>query len=558
MNIYRLTSTILLSLLMMAMTRASANDISVTSAHAIANEFIKQHSTNAPGTFKSPAAADIKLAHAEPSSKVEGSNVYYAFNIDGGGFIIVAGDDRASLVLGYSDKGRIDFSHLPDPLEGLLEHYKYDIEYLQTHHLDNSQLAIRNTLKDEAPEVIVEPMTTSTWGQENPYNLQCPVYNDKYSRVGCSGICMSQIIYFWKYPESFGPYPAYYNSKAGQDVPELPETTLDYSKMLDAYCHWDWDLSMPVQDVFNDDQVQEAAKLCRYVGQAAQMSYSSSVTIAYIPTVFDVMKDLGYNHNAKYMKMAYYSTESWEEKIRNELNVSRPVMYTAFSQNNSVGHSYVIDGYDSEGFFHINMGWYGTNDGWYVMSAVTLVNRYGEYHDYSHNAIMFTGIEPPAFCTLKAADINLASGLVVLGGSLHPVAHSVNLYTSYRELDLMFTLTDADGQTVATGEPRRVIRHRFVQGCDIDLPMTLPAELAPGTYDLNFGYSVAGDDNPLVNVETAQGKLVVFGKFAKYNAGFDIEDIIQVIQYVLNGDGANSGVSVDITDVTELIEHILK
>ena len=534
------------------MTRASANDISVTSAHAIANEFIKQHATNAPGSFKSPAAADIKLVHAEPSSKVEGSNVYYAFNIEGGGFIIIAGDDRASRVLGYSDKGRIDFNHLPDPLEGLLDHYKYEIEYIQTNHLDKSQLGFRTSLKDAS--VIVEPMTTSTWGQENPYNLQCPVYNDEYSRVGCSGICMSQIIYFWKYPESCGPYPSYYNSKAGQDVPELPETTLDYSKMLDAYSHWDWDLSIPVQDVFNDDQVQEAAKLCRYVGQAAQMSYSSSVTIAYIPTVFDVMKDLGYNHNAKYMKMAYYSTESWEEKIRNELNVSRPVMYTAFSQNNSVGHSYVIDGYDSEGFFHINMGWYGTNDGWYVMSAVTMINRYGEYRDYSHNAIMFTGIEPPAFCTLKAADINANNGLIVLGGNLYPEAHHVNLFTSYRELDLMFTLTDANGQIVATGDAQRVIRHRFVQGCDINLPLTLPTQLAPGTYDLNFGYSIVNEDNSLVNAVTAPGKLVVVGKLAKYNAGFDIEDVTQVINYILNGNGSG----LDISDVTNLIEHVLK
>jgi hypothetical protein len=554
MSIYRLTSTILLSLIMMAMTRASANDISVTSAHAIANEFIKQHATNAPGSFKSPAAADIKLVHAEPSSKVEGSNVYYAFNIKGGGFIIIAGDDRASRVLGYSDKDRIDFNHLPDPLEGLLDHYKYEIEYVQTHHLDKSQLGFRTSLKDAS--VIVEPMTTSTWGQENPYYLQTPVYNNSHSRVGCSGICMSQIVYFWKYPETCGPFPSYYNSTMSANVPELPETTFDFSKMLDAYCHWDWDLSMPVLDDFTDEQLQEATKLCRYMGQAAQMRYSPSMTIAIMPNVFAAMKDFGYNPNAQYLKQGGYTTEVWEGFIRTDLDASRPVMYTAFSQNNSVGHTYVIDGYDNEGFFHINMGWYGTNDGWYQMSAVTLINRYGEYRDYSHNAIMFLGIEPPAFCTLKAADVDANNGLIVLGGNLYPEAHSVNLYTSYRELDLMFTLTDANGQIVATGEPQRIIRHRFVQGCDIELPLTLPTQLASGTYYLNFAYSIANEDNSLVNVVTAPGKLVVVGKLAKYNAAFDIEDVTQVINYILNGSGATSGL--DISDVTELIEHVLK
>jgi len=222
-----------------------------------------------------------------------------------------------------------------------------------------------------------------------------------------------------------------------------------------------------------------------------------------------------------------------------------------------VGHSYIIDGYNNEGFFHINMGWYGTNDGWYQMTAVQLVNRFGVYYDYSNNPIMFIGMEPPTFCTLKATDVNADNGLIVLGSNLEALAHKVYLFTSHRELDLVFTLTDASGQTVATSDAQRVIRHRFEQGCDISHQLTLPTQLAPGTYDLRFGYSLPGQADSLVNVEDVPCKLVVVGKLAKLNGGFDIEDVTKVIQYVLNQGGNDLNVTLDVTDVTDLIDYIL-
>lgn len=551
MNIRILMRVVLVALLPMVTFQTSANDISATSAHAIANNFIKQHAIKAPGSLKAPSAADIKLVHAEPSSQVAGTNVYYVFNIEGGGFIIVAGDDRASKVLGYSDKGKIDFNHLPAPLRDQLDYYKYDIEYLQTHRLDNTQLGMRKSLKDAS--VVVEPMTSSTWGQENPYYLQCPIYDDEYSKVGCAGVCMAQMIYFWKYPPSCGSLPSYFNNKMYKAVPGLPATTFDYSKMLDALCHWDWDISEPVQDVFNEDQVQEVAKLCRYVGQSSKMQYSPTLSITSGSNKFNTMISLGYNPNAESINSSDYDTELWEDMMRDELEAGRPIMYSGYSREGvAVGHAYIVDGYNNEGFFHINMGWYGTNDGWYVMSAVTMINRYGEYRDYSYKTSMFINMEPPTFCTIKTSDINANSDLIVLGGNLYPQAHDVYLFTSHRTLDLLFSLTDADGAIVATSESLPVIRHRFEQGREItDLPMTLPTDLAPGTYDLKFGYSLA-DDNSMVNMETASGKLVVVGRLAKYNGDFNISDITQAINDLLNG-----STILDISDVTALIEYLL-
>lgn len=99
MKICRFICYGLLVTLSMLSIQASAGNINATAARAAANSFLKQHAASTPGMFKAPALSDIKLAHAEPSSKIAGANDYYAFNITGGGFIIIAGEDRAVQVL---------------------------------------------------------------------------------------------------------------------------------------------------------------------------------------------------------------------------------------------------------------------------------------------------------------------------------------------------------------------------------------------------------------------------------------------------------------------------
>ena len=88
MNFKRLICSVLLALFAIASFDATAEGVSVNKARTIANSFIKSHSMTAPGSLQAPAMADLVLAHAEPSGKVANTNVYYVFNIKGGGFII--------------------------------------------------------------------------------------------------------------------------------------------------------------------------------------------------------------------------------------------------------------------------------------------------------------------------------------------------------------------------------------------------------------------------------------------------------------------------------------
>ena len=83
MNIKNLVSVFACAVLSAMALHVNASNVNLNSARSVANSFIKLHSAATAGSFKAPAAADLKLAHIEASSADNTANVYYAFNIDG-------------------------------------------------------------------------------------------------------------------------------------------------------------------------------------------------------------------------------------------------------------------------------------------------------------------------------------------------------------------------------------------------------------------------------------------------------------------------------------------
>lgn len=540
-----------------AFTAANAGNINATAARAAANSFLKQHAATAPGSLRAPAMSDIKLAHAEPSAKVAGANDYYAFNITGGGFVIIAGEDRAVQVLGYSDKGHIDFNNLPTPLKGLLDSYKKEIEFLQTYK--GNDLVISNDTKLNATGG-VDPLIKTTWGQELPYYLQCPVMRGEYSAVGCVATAMAQVMNYWQYPTSSAAISRYYLNGYGY-VSALPATTFDYSLLLDSYCHWDYENSQLVQDTYTDAQAQEVAKLGRYCGQAVEMQYDPDGSGAYTNDQLSAMKNFGFTSSQLYSKSgggwwgssSNYTTAQWEAMIKTDLDAGRPILYSANDPQNG-GHAFICDGYNSNGYFHFNLGWYGTCDGWYVSTTLSMVHRDGDQLNFSSGHEMITGIQPPTYCIVDADALNANSDLLVLGESLSAQAQNVTFRTSYNGLNFAFALADANGSRIASSSPVNVNKNSFVQGSAVDGTIKLPTDLASGTYDLQFNYYTT-DANALQTVSHAEGQLVVVGNVAKFNEPFNVNDVTTLINYILNSHP--SEVTLNVNDVTTLIAYIL-
>ncbi len=249
MKIKHLFKSMALAALALTALNANAGNIDANKARELAGQFI--HQQNAKGMMLKAHTSDLKLVRAEASSAVSGTNVYYAFNLKGGGFVIIAGEDRAPQVLGYSDKGQLDFNNLPYGMQGLLSGYKQEIEFLQNYKGDDLVPAQQSFNANDG----VEPLIKTTWGQEMPYYLQCPKKDGEYCVVGCVATAMAQVMYYWKFPEGSDAIDGYtlggwwWGSTLTVDA--LPATTFDYSLMLKSYCHWDWDNSTLIQDTLS-------------------------------------------------------------------------------------------------------------------------------------------------------------------------------------------------------------------------------------------------------------------------------------------------------------------
>ena len=319
---------------------ANAGNIDANAARQAANNFMKSKMT-AQGMFKAPSTADIKLTHTEASS-VEG-NAFYVFNIKGGGWVIIAGDDRANQVLAYNTTGSLDMNNLPVNTKNYLNRFKTQIEKVQN---------FKGEFKTQAPKRVtpVGPLMKSNWGQNIPLDRQCPQQYGSYCPVGCAGLAMAQILNYWEYP-----------------------------KEIDAILNENNQLSWA--EGVNDENKAEVAKLCRYASQSCLMGFSATGG----GSGTDVLRQykgflkMGYTTDAKLVGIEAwatretwntwdYSDAEWMNLMTAQLEANHPIPY---SSEGADGHAFVVDGVDADGLYHANWGFYGAADGWYAFGAFT-------------------------------------------------------------------------------------------------------------------------------------------------------------------------------------------
>ena len=120
----------------------------------------------------------------------------------------------------------------------------------------------------------------------------------------------------------------------------------------------------------NASSVEEAdmvAMLLHDIGEASHTSYGCSSSSSYLDQLVEAIKDTFY-YNADDLKARYdYQDSVWFFLLKRELNEQRPVLYRGES---TVGgkHFFVVDGYDSNNRYHLNLGWLGEGNGFYNLN----------------------------------------------------------------------------------------------------------------------------------------------------------------------------------------------
>ncbi len=346
------------------------------------------------GTFMhTRATADGK--HCAPSAShpqivVQGES-YYAVNTDGS-FVLVSADDRLPEVLGYSDSGTFDTDNMSPAMRYWLACYDEELA-----SISNQQSASGN-MRRAVPAV--EPLMTSKWNQSSPYNDLAPMYNDNGGQcvTGCVATAMAQVMYFYRHPQRGVGNHSYMwvctdpKGKTGTLSANFGNTTYDWANMLDSY-----------RSGYTDVQSNAVATLMYHCGVSIDMGYGQS-SGAYTEQVPVALKDyFGYDANYQRIRKIMYPADSLNAIIAAELSADRPVIVSG--HNDEGGHAFVCDGCDTRGYFHINWGWGGSNDGYYLLTALNPGRSQGiggTTKGYNKGTSFFVGLQPAQTNSPKA------------------------------------------------------------------------------------------------------------------------------------------------------------
>ena len=343
-----------------------AAEVSQQEAMEKARAFMQQRQGDKKAMRRAQLTLDMQQTDA-------GQQLLYAFNMEGGGYVIASGDDRTIPILGYSLTGSIDAEGMPDNMRSWLQSYADDIS-----RLSKSYTASQRTGGTElAP---ITPLLQTTWYQVDPYNLLAPVYNGeeksewkgKRSATGCVATAMAQVIYYHRWPQdattTIPTYTFNYTAKEPCTLTELPSTTFKWDKMLPNYTD-----AQPG----TEEQRMAVAELMRYCGQAVKMTYTPAASGTQHEFIVNALRRyFGYSKAMQSVNRAHYTIEEWKQLIWNELDHRRPVVFGGMSS--SGGHEFVIDGYDGNGMFHVNWGWAGMNDGYFAVNVLNHTTALGD------------------------------------------------------------------------------------------------------------------------------------------------------------------------------------
>ena len=323
------------------------------------NEALKQ--ANAFLSSKGiPVRQSLDMAYAQPGKAAEARSLYYVFNVGNDkGFVIVAGDDAVSPILAYADRGDFSEREMAPAAKAMLESYAQQIEMIQ----QNPSLAVAASTSYAA----IAPMVETQWNQMEPYNYMCPIIRGEAVRsvTGCVATAMAQIMYYHKWPVAETKAIPAYQMSNGELIAGANPVTLDWDAMQSTYTG---------SEAEDDPAAKAVAQLMVLCGKSVKMSYSSSASGAASESVPAALKEyFDYDGAAHMVYRDEYANADWEKMIYDELAAKRPVYLsgTSVSGTSAVGHAFVCDGYDGEGFFHINWGWGGMSDGFF---RLTLLN----------------------------------------------------------------------------------------------------------------------------------------------------------------------------------------
>lgn len=431
------------------------------------------------------------------------SDAYFAVNASDA-FLIIGADDRLPEVLGWSDKGSFSADVLPPALLFYLSTYDEDLRIMDSLGIDNPTTAPQRQRKDILSDEC-SPLLTTTWGQGAPYNEKCPrATNTERCPTGCVATAMAQVMNYWMYPVH-GVGSNSYSWKCSDCAPAYSSAEILSANFGSTTYQWDNMRESFVSGAYSSEQAASVATLMYQCGVAVNMEYGylgSGANFLAAKNAF--IYNFGYDGNIQLFSKTSKTADQLKQYIRDELASQRPVIIGGVDPETG-GHAFVCDGYNSSEYFHINWGWNGTCDGYFLLTALT-PSYAGQTFYYSNDVQFLTNIMPSASDPTMTNDemkidyLKLipsegsrqsimtcsANRWMYMGWGVHDAMAGLALFDE--DDNQLFVLDTIDASTLHAYHGRQKI---------LEMNALLPDSLPDGTYYLDFVYKSVNEDDSI-------------------------------------------------------------
>ncbi len=335
--------------------------------------FVNQETAATVGLnyWKAHAPKDLSVNQADIVRTITHTDasvaIYYIFDIQNSGFVIVAADDAMFPVLAFSYEGNWREDEQPEQLISWMEEYSMRITAVRnekrTADARVSQVWQYYALNKELPQgkgnnKSIDPLCTTRWDQGSGYNYYCPLHPagpGGRCYAGCVATAMSQIMKFWNWPLQGEGSHSYTHPYYGAITADFSATTYAMDSMTNT---------------LNSVSKYSIARLMYHCGVAVEMNYTPTGSGSYTGLAKDAMKDyFQYRSTIKLIEKSDYTWYDWKIMLRENLEDGKPILYSGSGSGG--GHAWVCDGYSDTAHFHMNWGWGGYSNGYFLVDDLS-------------------------------------------------------------------------------------------------------------------------------------------------------------------------------------------
>jgi len=370
-------NVILVSLMAIFCFSAFSQDVSVERLMKPASHFMQ---------CKQPGSA---FASKEIIAGADAKPIGWILNFAPSGFMIVSASQKVTPILGYAPTGSCDLpmadkqiflDYLTKDIQHRIEAWE-EISARDQRRITASWDRFLSEITDSSgfqqwpPEgtTATQGWISTNWTQTAPYNALCPMDLNAGARsvVGCPATAMAQILNFHKkihhtrlndgddYYHSYGAGNSYWidNDYLSRDFPCFDSLNLYLEDIEEIW----------LNGAMLTSKLKAALSFA--CGVTAQQVYTSSVSGTFgLEQALMSFQRFGYLTS----QLVYPVDTTLNSQIAEDMKLARPVQLGLLIDGGGGGHNVVVDGYNTDEFYHFNFGWGGSANGWYTLPPTSI------------------------------------------------------------------------------------------------------------------------------------------------------------------------------------------